>query len=348
MERHLVEGVILHHAGDGTALAHFLTVFEVFQRVQAAGDEVVAQPQNMPHLVHGYRADIGFDELVFADARAAAQGRQQTRHKIPLPCAMERVLHHRADARVVQQVGIAFALFCFTERRQRVNPIQELGAGDSRHVAVDGDARVQNLPRERVSAEERNRVAVIGGGDPAHDIVAHVGMVPVGVVGHLLDHNRVLDAYLLKRLVPLQNALTHRVAIFMRDGVIQPEHDGLLGRREGRVRVGFLQMPAQNVALRLIGHLVVHVQKLGGEVADTRVIVARAIAVIHRQLPEVVVDGYRETARVSQIRAAQQTTQQSSQTAPTRRAACEVIRRLHKQVVGEHLDLIVDGLLAVN
>ena len=95
---------------------------------------------------------------------------------------------------------------------------------------VDADVGVEDLAGARVDlrradrAERRRRAVVIQRTDAWRD----VERVEVGVVGLDLDLDRVLEADALERLVPLEDAGAHGVAVVLRDVAVEPEHDRLL------------------------------------------------------------------------------------------------------------------------
>src|SRR5206468_3578489 len=116
---------------------------------------------------------------------------------------------------------------------------------------------------------------------PAYRVVAHVGVVPIGVIGHLLYHDRVLDADLLEGRIPGEKALTHRITVLYGNSVIDPEDDWLLRRRQLRRRVRLFQVPSVDVANgRIVLRVVVEALEIRLEVPDSSVERARLEAVI--------------------------------------------------------------------
>ena len=82
-------------------------------------------------------------------------------------------------------------------------------------------------------------------GDPAERAVVGVLGVELVAAGLLpADGDRVLEADLLERLVPLADALLDVGAVLDRHGVLDVPDDLLPGRRELGVGVGLLQPPA--------------------------------------------------------------------------------------------------------
>ena len=103
-------------------------------------------------------------------------------------------------------------------------------------------------------------------------VVANVARLPRRIIRLLPHFDRVVEARLLERLVPLQNAVANRLAILERNRLLQPEDDRLLGRRHLRARIGLLQVPPRDVP-----HEPVVVALLLGEILEHREEVADAV-----------------------------------------------------------------------
>ena len=69
-------------------------------------------------------------------------------------------------------------------------------------------------------------------GDPLERVVVHVARVPGRIIRLLADFDRVVEAGLLERLVPFEDAVADRLAILERNRLLEPEDDRLLRRRD--------------------------------------------------------------------------------------------------------------------
>ena len=176
-----------------------------------------------------------------------------------------------------------------------------LAADAAQHVGAEADVGVEDLTGVRIDARRALREAGVRRHDPAQRRVAHVGRVPVRIVGLLLDDDGVLEADRLERRIPVFDAAADRVAVRPRDGVLQVEDDRLLGLGEQRRRVLLLEMPAGDVShrrliLAVVGVVVHH----GQEVADAVVRQARPVARL-RQLRDGIVETDQQAARIGRV-----------------------------------------------
>ena len=119
------------------------------------------------------------------------------------------------------------------------------GANDA---FAESDVGIVNLAGEGIRPRRADGERRVHTGEPANRIVTRVGRVPVGVVRHLSDDEGVLEADFFEGLIPEQRAFLDPVAVFERDRVFEPEHDGFFGRRQFRGRVRLFQLPTMNVA----------------------------------------------------------------------------------------------------
>ena len=168
---------------------------------------------------------------------------------------------------------------------------------------VDADVGVEDLAGARVdlarsdAAEDRPR-----GRHPADRRMARVERLEIGVVGLDLRLHRILEAGFLERLVPLEHAVDDRLAILVRDVAVDPEHDRLLGFRQRRRRILFLEAPAlDQVDLGRERRVVAVVEALLHEVADAVVGDARAHGLLG-QLGDVVVEAEEQAADIGNRR----------------------------------------------
>src|SRR5205085_5212013 len=146
------------------------------------------------------------------------------------------------------------------------------GADVARRQTLDADVGVEDLAAARIDvaradrAERRRRVR-----HPADRGAAEVERVEVGALRLHLDPDRVLEADLLERLVPLEHAGRDRRAVLDRDRPVEPEDDRLDGLGERRVRVLLLEPPAIDEALaRRALPVVAAVAAAALDVADAR------------------------------------------------------------------------------
>ena len=146
-----------------------------------------------------------------------------------------------------------------------------------------------------VTAERR-----LGRGGPAQHVVIDVAGVPFRIVGLLLNHQRILEAGLLKRLVPFEGGLLDRVAELDGRGVLNPEGDRLHRLAERRAGLSFDQAPAMNEVAPRGGLCAGKIGDLGGEVANARIFVARLVIVV-RHADQVVLHLHGDVARISHV-----------------------------------------------
>jgi len=153
----------------------------------------------------------------------------------------------------------------------------------ARHESlVHHDVGIEDLPGLRMHARGADRVAHIAVG-PEHEVVARILRVLVHVrTGSriLLVHlDRAVDADLLERLVPREDAVAHVAAVADRHRVLDVEDDRLLRRAQLQRRIGLLDLPSVDVAhegILLCG--LAHVLVGRGEVADPLIREARLVA----------------------------------------------------------------------
>ncbi len=298
------------------------------------------KPHDVAHLVGHDVPNEGLGEVLLARQRAGR--RQERQREVTEPGLLHRFLSVLAAGMPSRRRSKG--LRAVEVRCGRHQP-PALNLGVAHDVGVHRDVRVQNLAGERVYAEQRHGVAVLGRSDPPYRVVAHVRVIPIGIVRHLLDHDRVPDSCGEERLVPVQKALLHRIAVLGWNGVVHPEDDGLLGRRHGRLRIGLLQSPAVDVAHNVVVNAVLaEVPVVGNEVADARIGDARHIAVV-LQCKERVDDLQRDAAGVRKrtARIGHHRRQRAGAA-----AFGEVVVRHHDDVLGEHPDTAHLGLVAVH
>ena len=118
---------------------------------------------------------------------------------------------------------------------------------------------VRGSTRRRADRETR-----VGGHEPAHRRVARIEGVDRALLVLLLDDDRVLEADLLERLVPFEDAVAHRGTVLFGDVAVDPEDDRLLRLGQRRGRVLLLEPPAIDV-VRLGGEL-----RVGGKIPHLR------------------------------------------------------------------------------
>ena len=170
----------------------------------------------------------------------------------------------------------------------------------ARHVRVPADVGVENLAAARIDMRrpdgpERRR----GRRQPSHRRVLRLAEIEVRVIRLLQDDDRVLEANLLERLVPLEDALTDRLAVLFRNLVREPERDRLdrLGQRG--VRVLLLEPPALHVeAHRRELRVIAEVDLRRVEVTDARVSQTRAPSAALGSLRERVQEAEEQAARI--------------------------------------------------
>ena len=188
--------------------------------------EIVAQAQRVAGLVHHHVLDVRGDEAL--DVRAV---RRELAARLE-----QRQAEHRFAGGAVAVLAVGAVGRRQHRRRAAGRGRHGLGAqvAHRAHVhRVDADVGVEDLAGARVDhrhadrAERRLRHRL-----PAHRRMPDVGGVEVGVVGLDLDLQRILVADALERLVPLQDAGAHRLAVGERNVAVQPEHDRLLRLRQ--------------------------------------------------------------------------------------------------------------------
>ena len=181
-------------------------------------------------------------------------------------------------------VGRATGEQCHALRREGL----VFGPPEPQEVAVEDDVGVEDLARPRVHPRRPHGKARTGG-DPAKRVVVDVFRIPVGHVGLLADFDSRGEAGLLEGIVPHLDAFTDRLPILERHGLLDPEHDGLLGRRHRRRRIGFLEVPAVDVAHEpVLVDILRKVLQCRHEVADAIVGQPRPVAVLRQQAERVV------------------------------------------------------------
>ena len=251
-----------------------------------AGGEVVAQAHAVAHLVGDGLDDVLVDEPLLLLGR---EGRGHGGEGLQAVRAVHRPEGRQLAAtrvgllagRVGLRAGVGAGIEDAVEAHVRL--------GGERAVHVD--AGVEDLAGHGVRPEEGDGEGHPGG--PADDVVAQVRDVPVGVVGHLVDDDGVLEADPLEGLVVGQRALADGGAVLLGGRVVDPEDDGFDRLGDGGVGVLLDEVPALDevdvgIGLARVGDVVV----VDGEVADARVAEAGLVAALG-QFGEVVGDGPR-------------------------------------------------------
>src|SRR6266849_2956929 len=157
----------------------------------------------------------------------------------------------------------------------------ELPMEEARHARIKADISIVNFTGERIYPGRTLRKSGVGvAGKPAQRAVSHVCWIPIHVVRLLFDLNGILESDSLESLIPEQYAFADRVAVFHRNCVFQPEHDGLLWARERCRRILLFEMPAVNISparfeTRGARAVVLYLRE---EVADAVIREARTIA----------------------------------------------------------------------
>src|SRR6185369_3330454 len=99
----------------------------------------------------------------------------------------------------------------------------------------------------RIDQGGTDRETRVGGYEPAHRRVARIEGVDGPILVLLLHDDRVLEAYLLERLVPFEDPVAHRGAVLFGDVAVDPEDDRLLRFRDRRGSVLLLEPPTIDV-----------------------------------------------------------------------------------------------------
>ena len=310
-----------------------------------AGDEVVTQTHDVSHLMCDHFAQVGAHIRLLVDA--GHFGTHQVQGEVSKPCLLHHAGTHFAAARIVElqravQPAICSASRCTVCRdrqrivkvRRRIDEVRALHFDEARKVRVDRNVGVDDLTGDGVNAEKRDRITGLWGRDPADRVVTHIRMIPIGIVGHLFDRDRVTDSDFFERLVPHQQRFAHRVAVLERDRIVEPENDLLLRLRHRQLRIQFLHIPAIDIAHhRIIEGVVVVALVVGQEVADARVCQTRAITVVG-QCKQRVVDAERDAAPIRERRVGA--------------APDEMVLRIDDDIFRKTLDRGDVGLLAVH
>ena len=268
-------------------------------RIERTALEIVPQAERVAHFVHGYFLDSLDRELFDLILRARGAGqhdgaeRQLVRHAVhnltgTVPSVRMGLLP--AIAGQIERPASKHRYAC--GRKEFVFAFPGLQI-----VGVEHDVGVENLSRRRIDARRPHRHGSAGR-DPTKRVVAHVARLPTGIVRLLPYLNGVLEANLFEGLVPLQNSSTNRLAIFVGDGLFDPEDNRLLGGRErfGRVllfQVPTVDVPHEPVLVHLTG-VVFHDRK---EIADA-VVGQTGLVIGLRQAADRVMDVNRHGPRI--------------------------------------------------
>ena len=166
------------------------------------------------------------------------------------------------------------------QRARRTGPTARASAG-SRPAEIRMSA-LRISPVRGIDVGRADGVDRAVGRGPAHGGIAGVGRAPGAVVGRVEHPDRVAEAGVLERAVPLEDAGPHEGPPLDRDGAVDVVGDRLDRLAQGRARILLLEPPAVHVAdeeaLRGVAR---EVLDGGDEVADPVVGQARA----HRRRP---------------------------------------------------------------
>ena len=125
----------------------------------------------------------------------------------------------------------------------------------AQEAVVKKDVRIENFARLRVDPRGADGKAGLRC-DPAEEVVIDVFRIDVFfvlfVVAGLLDVDRVIVAELLEGLVPLENALSNVRPQILGNGVFDIELDWLDRGRDGAFRRFLLEVPAVDVADKVL------------------------------------------------------------------------------------------------
>lgn len=158
----------------------------------------MAQAQNVAELV-GHRVADRLVEVAFA--LFFADGRSFQHARGPHQLAFVRHSAHVASLRLL----VRFRQFNAEERSgaasHHLRDFVAVGF-EAQIVDVERDARIHDLARERVHAEQSHGVGGIRRGYKPDGVVAHVGVVKVRVFRHVLHHDGVAEASGAQRFIP--------------------------------------------------------------------------------------------------------------------------------------------------
>ena len=183
-----------------------------------------------------------------------------------------------------------------------IDELVDFTTEEARHACIEADVSIVDFTGERIDCRRPFREARVGiAGEPADGAVTHVGGIPVGVVGLLLDLNRLSKANSLEGFVPKQDTFANGVAVFEGNRVIEPENDGLLGTRELSRTFLLFQPPAVDIAAAgfkvAVGAVVLN---LGEEMAHA-VVSKPGSETRRRQLGEAVTEMNKQAADVGEV-----------------------------------------------
>ena len=284
--RHDVHRDIVHHTRTRAARGGLRHVVDIGERAESASLEVVPQPERVPHFVHRDELESLQDELLLVGIGKSPFGTGGECRRRQRSLTGVAVEERAAVAAVLpaMTVGRATSEQCHALRREGL----VFGPPEPQKVAVEDDVGVEYLARPRVHPRRPHGKARTGG-DPAKRVVVDVFRIPVGHVGLLADFDSRGEAGLLEGIVPHLDAFTDRLPILERHGLLDPEHDGLLGRRHRRRRIGFLEVPAVDEANEpVLVDILRKVLQCRHEVADAIVGEPRPVAVLRQQAERVV------------------------------------------------------------
>ena len=187
--------------------------------------------------------------------------------------------------RAVGMAKQAFAAGCATgEHRHALRrECLVLRPPGPQEITVEDDVGVEDLAGPGVHPGGAHGEAR-SGRDPAKRVVVDVLGIPVGGLRLLADLDRGGKAGLLKRVIPRLDAFSDGLPILERHGLLDPEHDRLLGGRDRGRGVSLFEIPSVDVANEtILVDLLREVLEGRHEVADAVVGEPGLVAVLRQQ-----------------------------------------------------------------